>query len=213
MQSMKLLVTWLASCAALYMVAPVAVAQPSSADLEQRDGRWYLEGEDEPFTGKVSGINGVEGEVVSGLREGRWKGMGANGTLAWVTDYAGGVQLYHAMYYPDGNKRFEGNYAQNRLDGVVKTWYSSGALQQESTYVQGQQHGPHKLWTPAGSLLYSAAYTGGKLNGAAVWWYDDGTERWATYYQNGQRWGVWTQRARDGRILRQSQWKAGKRVL
>lgn len=76
-------------------------------------------------SGKVEAV----GQVVDGLRSGRWTFYDQSGLKTGETDFLGGD--YHGrrvQYYPGGALKFEENWVQGRRQGVQKSWSASGKL-------------------------------------------------------------------------------------
>ena len=199
-------------CALSLWFVPTLLGQVSSSELENRDNVWYLKGSETPYSGAVLDEGQRGGELVDGVRVGRWTTWNGEGNVSSISDYNEGEMHFHAMYHSNGNKRFEGSFANGRPDGQHQTWYASGVQQAEVMYAKGRRHGPYTLWDLEGHVLYTAEYSSGQLDGPAIWWYQNGEKRWATSYKKGERWGIWTQWDTRGRILMQSDWKDGQLI-
>lgn len=198
----------------LFLAGPAFAQQatvPSEA-LMQQDGVWYRKGADEPFTGQVRDEGVWTGAVENGLPVGRWTGWHPDGTVQWVTDYEAGRRVYHAMWHPNGEKRYEGRFSEAGREGVHQMWNPTGQQTSMQTYVGGQRHGTSTFWDDAGHLRYTAEYANGAVHGPAIWYYANGQKRWETHYADGQRTGTWTQWNGNGAVLARSTWADGRLV-
>ncbi len=190
-----------------------ALAQAVHPDeLEQREGLYYEKGSDTPYSGKVEDPGQMVGQVEDGQRTGQWKGWHENGRQAWVSEYEEGRTRRHAMWYPNGQMRFEGNYGESGPDGLHVSWREDGQKVSERSYRQGKPDGKRQVWAPEGHLLHVAQYQDGQQHGPTIWYYADGQKRWETHYEAGQRTGTWTQWTRKGEVFMQSQWDHGTLV-
>ena len=97
--------------------------------------RYYAKGESEPFTGILFGRHD-------------------NGQLASWQEYVNGVgQGKWINYYENGNKKEEGNYNQNRVEGPIKKFYEDGSLMAQGTYKDWRvKVGKWTYYKPDGSL-------------------------------------------------------------
>ena len=197
----------------LAMVAAPALAQTVHPDsLEQREGLYYENGSDTPYSGKVEDPGVMAGQVAEGHRIGHWEGWHENGRKAWVTTYEDRLPRYHAMWHPNGQMRFEGNYAEGRPDGLHVSWNEDGQKVSERSYRVGKPEGKRQVWAPEGHLLLVAHYQDGQRHGPTTWYYANGQKRWETHYEAGERTGTWTQWTSKGELFMQSEWAGGTLV-
>ncbi len=88
-------------------------------------------------------------------------------------------------YYPSGKKSIEEQYANNYLDGVIKTYYPDGKLFSESTFVNGDYHGPVKTYHENGKLKSEAEFRHDERQGTTKTYYPDGSLRLTEDYVDG----------------------------
>ena len=197
----------------LAMAATPALAQTVPPDsLEQREGLYYEKSSDTPYSGTVEDPGQMTGQVEDGLRVGQWKGWHENGQQAWVSEYEGGRTRYHAMWYVNGQMRFEGNYGEDGPDGLHVSWREDGQKVSERFYRQGKPEGKRQVWAPGGHLLLVAHYQDGQRHGPSIWYFANGQKRWETHYDADQRTGTWTQWTSKGELFMRSEWKDGMLV-
>jgi hypothetical protein len=76
-------------------------------------------------SGKVEAV----GQVVDGLRSGRWTLYDKNGLATGETDFlAGDYHGRRVQFYPTGALKFEENWVKGRRMGVQKSWSATGEL-------------------------------------------------------------------------------------
>ena len=96
-------------------------------DLVERDGLYYKQFTDVPYTGKVTG--GEQGSVKDGEREGSWVGYHENGQLSskgnWDNGKEEGAWVY---YYESGQLQSKGNYKNGEKVGAWVGYYKNGIV-------------------------------------------------------------------------------------
>lgn len=76
-------------------------------------------------SGKVEAV----GEVVDGLRSGRWTLYDKSGLKTGETDFlAGDYHGRRVQFYPSGVLKLEENWVKGRRQGVQKSWSATGEL-------------------------------------------------------------------------------------
>ncbi len=99
----------------------IHVSAQKTVDYDKLEKDWktlLLDGK--PYTGNVKKLydNGqvaIEGEVVSGLREGEWKWYYPNGKLKRTSIYKKGKKNGKTVYYyPNGNKKSEIYFVEDK---------------------------------------------------------------------------------------------------
>ena len=77
-------------------------------------------------------------------------------------------------WFDSGKKSVEGVYRDGQRDGVWTKWFRSGQMQEESTYSQGRKNGPSTVWQENGKPLSQTEYDHGRVNGVYTTWYGNG---------------------------------------
>jgi uncharacterized protein len=110
------------------------------AGLEDGD---YLENDE---TGKLI----VKGQFVEGLEEGEW--IYDFGQYKETGNYKAGLRDGKwVSYYPDGIKRFEGEFIQDNLNGKVVWYWSNGMVRESGTYRNGSREDDWTTYNEDGS--------------------------------------------------------------
>lgn len=95
-------------------------------------------------------------------------------------------------YFSDGKRLFsEENYADGKLNGLLKNYYSNGKLTEVSEYKNGKKHGNSKIYTEDGILIEDVNYVTGVLSGEAKYFDLKGVIKEKGLYENGNRKGKW----------------------
>lgn len=83
-----------------------------------------------------------------------------NNEIFYVNDipYSGN----HYDYYPNGNKKIEGNYKDGKKEGTWITYYENGQIKREENYENGLLNGVMTIWYKNGQVRYKTTYINGK---------------------------------------------------
>lgn len=192
--------------------ATAGSAQVDESQLEQREGLWYLEDSEKPYSGPVAGGDGPTGEMKDGKRVGNWVWTYENGQPRFEMVYKDGTRVKGTGWHPNGRIESEMSFNEGMPNGPRRSWDQNGHLRHERFYVDGKLDGKETVRDHNGAVLYTAHHKDGEFDGEVVWWYVDGSPRWTTRYEAGVRTGTWSQLARDGHLLMESTWEAGELV-
>tara|TARA_B110000285_G_C15076312_1_gene590946 strand:+ start:1095 stop:1580 length:486 start_codon:yes stop_codon:yes gene_type:complete len=130
-------------------------------DLVKRDGIYYPQFSDVPFTGKVTGKS--QGSFKNGKKEGDWVSYSDNGQL-----------------------EAKGNYKNGRQEGDwTGYWSMNGQLLYSITYKNGKPHGEWVSYHPNGELDDKGKFQNGKKEGVWVVYYNDGVLMSKHNYKDG----------------------------
>lgn len=122
----------------------------TSADVERKDGLYYLVGQDNPFTGTSKCVYSggrIEslGEIKNGKREGKW-----------------------TEWYTNGQMQSEGNYKDGKQDGKLTGWHANGQIRSEINFKDGKLNGKWTWWYESGQLKSEKNFKDGKRKGKRV---------------------------------------------
>lgn len=148
-----------------------------------------------------------EGEFIDGKRNGKWdfyviEDKTFKKILNQQLIFNNGI-LENEFKYFYSNKKIacEGNYLNNKLEGIIKSYYNDGKLYGTRFYKNNLKNGNHKYLYPNGKIelehnfidgikngLYQTNYPNGKTN--EKFYYKMGKEDgvYQYYYENGQLW-------------------------
>jgi antitoxin component YwqK of YwqJK toxin-antitoxin module len=139
------------------------------------------------------------------------------------------------FYWPNGNRRLEGQYAADQRSGWWRGFHPDGSVRSLTGYVDGAKEGPRIHWDktgrpmralyyahglpngdfyrffPDGRLAQHSVYVDGILHGPHDQWYDDaGGTRVNGWYVQGAETGLWTEWDTTGRMIWQAYLKDGE---
>jgi antitoxin component YwqK of YwqJK toxin-antitoxin module len=140
----------------------------TSSDVEQRDGLYYLAGQDTPFTGTSKCI--FAGGQIQSLVEIR--GGNKHGKYTW--------------WYENGSKQSVSNYKNGKLNGTWTKWYENGHKQSVSYHKDGKLNGKWTKWYSSGKKRSVSNHKEGKLNGKRTAWHANGKKQSVTNYEDGR---------------------------
>ena len=90
-------------------------------------------------------------------------------------------------FYPSGQRVWEENYNEGKLDGLQTIWYEGGQKKSEGNNKDGYPHGLWTQWYPNGQKLIEEKYKNGKLHGLVISYNEDGTEKVRYTFKDGER--------------------------
>jgi antitoxin component YwqK of YwqJK toxin-antitoxin module len=123
----------------------------------------------------------------NGQPDGAWDVLRADGTLAAKRSFRNGQRHGEWITYDEtGAKplRVE-QYKDGKPDGVIKTWFPSGAQRQQLGFKDGVLHGTSIEWDEKGVKRGEVNYADGKLHGTRTLWLVDGRVI-VQQYENGR---------------------------
>ena len=111
----------------LCLLFPITTFGETMDDLVERDGLFYKEFTDVPFTGNLTGKS--QGKIKNGKKEGPWVG-----------------------YYKTGQLFAKENYKDGKREGPWVSYYKNGQLESKRTFKNGKLEGPWVRYLPDGSV-------------------------------------------------------------
>ncbi len=160
---------------------------------DQREGVWVYYYEDGTLKSKC--------DYKNGLRDGKWEWYNAQGVLEesgmyrndkkfgyWETYYDGAKYLMQkgsydtagrstgpwVYYYPNGNKKSEGEMLNNGNEGPWKFYHSNGKLSAEGNLSKGKYEGIIKFYSESGALVEKSGYSRDTLHGHFISYFENG---------------------------------------
>ena len=130
-------------------------------DLVERDGLYYKQFTDVPYTGEVTGSE--QGSFKGGVKDGSW---------LW--------------YWSTGQLAQKGNYKNGKWHGAWDTYYESGKLWSKGNYKNDMNEGAWAYYYDNGQLSESGTVKGMELHGVVDRYSEDGTKVSSTCNQNGK---------------------------
>ncbi|MCH2448844.1 MAG: toxin-antitoxin system YwqK family antitoxin [Gracilimonas sp.] len=137
-------------------------------ELTLKDGAYYKNGEDVPFTG-TSGSTYSTGDpyVHADFEEGKMDGK-------------------YSAYYSNGTKMGESTYSKGELDGLSESWHDNGNKASEIHFEEGLRQGKLTTYYPSGLIYTEGYFVDGNLDSTYTRWNRDGEIEFASTYDNGE---------------------------
>ena len=111
----------------LCLLFPITTFGETMDDLVERDGLFYKEFTDVPFTGNLTGKS--QGKIKNGKKEGPW-----------------------IRYHDNGQLELKGTYKDGKREGPWVSYYKNGQLESKRTFKNGKLEGPWVRYLPDGSV-------------------------------------------------------------
>ena len=84
-----------------------------------------------------------------------------------------------------GGKKYEANYKDGKLDGLVVSWHENGQKHTEANYKDGKLDGLWVVWHENGQKAVEANYKDGKEEGLETQWHENGQNGIEKNYKDG----------------------------
>jgi antitoxin component YwqK of YwqJK toxin-antitoxin module len=92
----------------------------------------------------------------------------------------------YVIYFESGQKRYEGNFLNGKMDGKQIKWHENGQKSYEANFKYGKQEGPYIFWYENGQKSYEANYKKGKEDGIVTSWDREGNITKTEILENGK---------------------------
>jgi uncharacterized protein len=163
-----------------------------------------------------------EGTWHMGDLDGEYKTYADDGSLMYVRYYDYGVLLGYSYldkegkmlpmielekasgkfesFYQNGNKSFEGEYENGRLNGHALSYYPDGKISDDENYEFGDFVGVQKYYYKNGNIESENNYFSDAFDGWQKYYYEDGKLKREEYYLLDGRFGNWKFYKADGTL-------------
>ena len=129
-------------------------------DLVEREGLYYKNFSDVPFSGKITGSK--KGSFKNGVMEGPW-----------------------VSYHENGQLLSEGAFKNGKTEGPWVLYYDNGRLSMKGTFKNGKYEGPWVFYHNNGQLEMKGDFKNGDREGLWIDYYDNGQLNKKGNYKNG----------------------------
>lgn len=131
----------------------------------------------------------------SGQLDGTYREYFTEGQIKIQAEYADGLKnglyLENRIVGDSLHPRYERSYENDRLEGISKTYQSSGNqwyLQEETPYKNNKKEGTEKVYRTSGILFAEIDYKAGVRHGVSKYYYDDGVSvQYKVTYEYGKK--------------------------
>src|SRR5262245_24467139 len=151
------------------------------SQLELRENRWYVVGQNVPYTGLVletyeAGTLKSRSTISNGLLEGLSEGWYTNGQRQVAEQFRAGVSHgRRTKWHRDGRLLSEADIVNGQVHGLFRRWHEDGSLAEEMTLQNGQPDGASRAFYPSGFVKAEARFRLGKVLVQRFW--NDGEVR------------------------------------
>jgi antitoxin component YwqK of YwqJK toxin-antitoxin module len=144
-------------------------------------------------------------------RDGKFKGYN-DGQLVEEGEYVNNKKNgVWTKYYPEGTKKHELTFVNNVANGYAKIYYRSGQLQEEGMWQQNKWSGQYKYYNENGNMKYDWNYnSSGKREGQQKYFHDNGVLMYLGEWKNGNEAGELVEYYEDGSIKAKRYFNNGK---
>ena len=163
----------------LMLLYPSLAFGEDKNDLVSREGIYYENFSDLPFTGRVVGQ--WEGSFKEGRKNGPWVTYYENKKVLARGAYNNGKREgLWVTFYKNGQLYFKASYKNDEADGPYFVYYSNGQLMEKGFFVKGKMEGLSHSYSINGWLFKKGNYKNDMRVGP--WMLYKGT----VHYENGQ---------------------------
>lgn len=143
--------------------------------------------------------------------EGKFKGY-EEGQLVEEGEYVNNKKNgVWTKYYPNGQKKQELTFANNVANGYARIYYRNGQLQEEGMWQQNKWSGQYKYYNENGNLKYDWNYnSAGKREGLQKYYHDNGMLLYLGEWKNGAESGELLEYYDDGSLRTRRYFNNGK---
>jgi antitoxin component YwqK of YwqJK toxin-antitoxin module len=143
--------------------------------------------------------------------EGKFKGY-EEGQLVEEGEYVNNKKNgIWTKYYPNGQKKQELTFANNVANGYARIYYRSGQLQEEGMWQQNKWSGQYKYYNENGNLKYDWNYnSSGKREGLQKYFHENGVLMYLGEWKNGAEAGELVEYYNDGSVMSRRYFNEGK---
>ena len=154
-------------------------------NLIDRDGLFYAQNQEKPFTGSVfalydNGRKKLNGRYKNGIKNGQWTWWNRHGGMVRRGSYKN--ELTYGLwkfYHNNGILKEKGIYKNGIKDGKWINWHENGQKKTEKTYNDGEEYILNE-WGEDGDLFV----LGG--NGKVIQWHESGKKISEGTYRDGK---------------------------
>lgn len=202
------------------MVLGVGLAnakEVSSKDLFLIDNVAYIQGTDNPYTGKVvdkypSGAKQYQMFLKNGKREGVSIQWYKDGPIKTKNSYVDGKHDGYAIWWnPNGKKKFETQLINGVESGTATEWSNNGKKISEIYTKDGIMYG--FVTYEKGEPIESHKNNGHGYTGTITTWHEDGIKQCVRHYKEGKLNGLQKCWLSDGKLFTNEDYVDGKIVV
>lgn len=116
------------------------------------------------------------------------------------------IQRIVVQTYPDGSVELEQYFVFRHNDSILIKeigFYPDGQKRIEGEFKDGKRQGKWTYWYDNGNRWSQASYKAGILDGKSTVWHENGSKYYEGRYRNGNRAGHWRFWDKDGNLTKE----------
>ena len=94
--------------------------------------------------------------------------------------------FHDISYYDNGQKKYDIEYKNNKIDGVALYWDENGNIINKVHYINNKFHGKWIDYYTNGNVKHIVHYDFGRKNGEEIWYYQSGNIKSKIFYKDDQ---------------------------
>lgn len=154
---------------------------------DQKQGHWVIVNNGGKFKDYEEGALVEEGDYLDNKKIGIW-----------------------TKYYPNGNKKHELTFTNNRPNGYAKFYYKDGLLQEEGMWKDNKWVGEYRYYHENGNLFYNWVYNpSGKREGKQQYFYENGNLMIEGNWKDGSESGLLKEYYENGSLKSEKNFTPG----
>lgn len=148
----------------------------------------------------------AEGNYLNNKKNGQWKWFVLEDKtfkkiLNQQTTFVDGVlEGKFNCYYANKKLAHQGNYLNNKLDGISKTFYTDGKLYSIVTHKDHLKQGKEQFFFPNGAIEVEQNLVNGKKHGICKFYYENGTLRQLSHFKEGKEDSIYQYYHKNGQL-------------
>ncbi|UZR96347.1 toxin-antitoxin system YwqK family antitoxin [Chondrinema litorale] len=107
-------------------------------------------------------------------------------TIYLVEYYENGKRTGHQFNFYDDGSREESNWQENKLHGILVSWYGNGQKEKEQNYIKGKLDGKQMKWYENGQLKVLENFAKGIPTGESLKYLENGMLKRKQLYKSGR---------------------------
>ena len=202
---------------ALMLVVGCSEDLTYESDLYEKDGVYYHEDSDKPYTGKTVDMDNYNTIRLSGLYEngvlvGEYTFYNVDGSVIKPVNIVELVEQF-GVYFVPGVSDPDVNADSAAYWGYAFSLYSNGQKASEGIFKDGHRDGLWTWWYENGQKEKEGVFSGGQWSfwdGKVTHWYPGGQKSSEGTYKDGEKDGLYTRWYPGGQKSKEGTYKDGK---
>lgn len=114
------------------------------------------------------------------------------------------------QYYNNGKLKSEITYSNNLPKGYAKFYYKNGFISEEGSWVNNKWEGKYKYYYETGQIAYDWNFVNGKREGNQKYYYENGQLHYDGDWLKGEESGILKEYNEDGQLIADKMYNKGK---